>query len=951
MTLRLSTRALLVTAVAVAAVSVASARQQRNVALTPETAPLTDTLPVDPQITVGRLPNGLRYYIRANHKPEQRAELRLVVNAGSVLEDDSQRGLAHMCEHLAFDGTKHFPEQDIIAFMQSLGMQFGPHVNAYTSFDETVYQLQIPTGQPAVIDRALLILQDWAHDVTFDPQQIEKERKVVMEEWRLGRGADARLQDKQFPVLLEGSRYAERLPIGQPAIIENAKPDEIKRFYDDWYRTDLMAVIAVGDFDRSAVETLVKDHFGPIPAPVAPKPRPVYTLPNHRGTRYTIATDKEATDTEVNVYALGPARDQSTLADYRQQQILDPLFTDMLSSRFEELSQQPSAPFIDAQAGRSRLVRTVDAKSLAALVNDGGAVKGLDALFTETARVARFGFTATELARAKQKLLRFLDQAVTEKDNEPSAEFAEEFTRAFTTDEPIPGILYESKLYHRFVPGVTLDDVNKMAKDWATDHDRVVVVSAPDKPGVPVPTEADLAAAMRTASNRPLQPYVDAVANVPLLDSTPTAGTVVKTTTREADGITEWELSNGVRVALKPTTFKEDEILVRGFSLGGTSLASDPDFTSAETAGQVIAAGGVGKLSAVDLDKALAGKVAHASPSIGDTDEGVNGSSSRDDLETLFQLIYLRFTAPRADPAIFSLMTSQAKTMLANQTATPEFAFNDALRSALSQNHPRARAMTADRVDEMNLDKSLAFYKQRFADASGFTFVVVGSFDLPTIKPLVERYLASLPSLHRGDTVRDVGVRPPTTIVTKRVEKGVEPKSQAAIVFTGPFQYDPAHRVILRAMTMVLESRLLEILREDLGGTYSVSVTPTYDKLPVPQFSVSIEFGCSPTRTDELIKRVFEDIDALKTGPLTMRDISDTQRALQREFETNSKLNGYWLNQIALRYEYGEDPATVLQLPTLYAALTPEAIQDAARTYLNTNDYVQVTLFPEKKGG
>jgi zinc protease len=951
MTFRLRTRVLFVATLAAAAVSLVSARQQRNVAVTPETAPLSDTLPVDPQITVGRLSNGLRYYIRANHKPEQRAELRLVVNAGSVLEDDTQRGLAHMCEHLAFDGTKHFPEQDIIAFMQALGMQFGPHVNAYTSFDETVYQLQIPTSQPAVIDRALLILEDWAHDVTLDPQEIEKERKVVMEEWRLGRGADARLQDKQFPVLLEGSKYADRLPIGQPAIIEGAKPDEVKRFYRDWYRTDLMAVIAVGDFDRSAVESLVKAHFGSIPAPVSPKPRPVYTVPDHKGTRYTIATDKEATQTEVMVYALGPARDQSTLTDYRQQQILDPLFTDMLSSRFGEMAQQPDAPFIDAQASRGRLVRTADSKSLAALVADGGVVKGLDALFTETARIARYGFTATELARAKQKLLKFVDQAVTERQNEPSASFAEEFTRAFTTDEPIPGIVYEAKLYHRFIPGVTLDDINKMAKDWAPDHSRVVVVSAPEKPGVPVPTEADLAAAMRIAASRPLQPYVDAVSNVPLLDAPPAAGTVVKTNAREADGITEWELSNGVHVVLKPTTFKEDEILVRGFSLGGTSLASDADFTAAETAGQVVLAGGVGKLSAVDLDKALAGKVARVSPYIGDTDSGVNGTSSRDDLETMFQLIYMRFTAPRADPAIFSLMTSQAKTMLANQTATPEFAFSEALRSALSQNHPRARALTPERIDEMSLERSLAFYRQRFGDASGFTFVFVGSFELPTIKPLVEKYLASLPSLHHPDTVKDVGIRPPTTVVTKRVQKGVEPKSQAAIVFTGPFQYDPANRVVLRAMTMVLESRLLEILREDLGGTYSVSVTPTYTKLPVQQFSVSIEFGCSPARTDELIKRVFSDIEALKTGPLTPRDISDTQRALQREFETNSKQNGYWLNQIALRYEYGEDPGTVLLLPSFYIGLTPQAIQEAARTYLNTSGYVQVTLFPEKKGG
>jgi zinc protease len=939
MTIRIRTRAAVLSAIMLTATCLVIARQP---------APLTQVIPNDPQVIVGKLPNGLRYYIRANPKPEKRAELRLVVNAGSILEDDDQRGLAHFVEHMAFNGTTHFPKMEIVKFLESLGMRFGADLNASTGFDETIYRLQVPADKPDVLDKSFLILEDWAHNVSFEQADIDKERGVITEEWRLGRGAEARMQDTQFPVLLQGSRYADRLPIGKMDVVQNFKRDRLTKFYADWYRPDLMAVIAVGDFDKAAVETLVRSHFGPIPAPAKPTVRPNYDVPDHPGTLYTVATDKEATGTGVTVYDLLPVHDPTTIGAYRSD-ILESLFSNMINARFAEMAQKPDAPFLGAGESRGQFVRTKEAATLGAGVVDGGVERGLEALFTEADRVARFGFTPTELARQKTSLLRSLEREVTEKANASSGGFADEYARNFTDREPMPGIDYEYALYQRFLPEITIDEVNAIAKTFAVDRNRIVAVTGPQKPGLVMPDQTKLAATITAASAKPLTPYVDAVATSELFDVTPTPGAVIKTTAKEAFGITEWELSNGARIVLKPTTFKEDEVIFRATGPGGTSLASDQDFITAKTAALVVSSGGLGKMSMQDLRKSLNGKVASVTPSIGDIDEGLSGGASRKDIETMFQLIYLTFTQPRADAQLFGVMTSQLTSMLANQKATPEFAFAEALQSTLTQNHLRARAMTPEMIGQMNLDKSMAFYRDRFADASDFTFTFIGSFTLDEIRPLVERYLGSLPALHRKETWKDVGIRPPTGVITKRVEKGIEPKSQAAIVFTGPFKYDQVQRIAIRAMSQVLETRLREVLREDLGGTYSVSVSPNYSKVPREDYSVSIEFGCGPDRTESLLKNVFEQIDLLKTKGPTDQQVADVRQALLRDVETNMKSNSYLLSQIAVRYEFGEDLTSLFALSDYYNKLTPAMIQDAASTYLNTKNYVQVALFPEKK--
>ena len=913
---------------------------------------LSQPMPVDPEVVVGTLPNGLRYYVRANGKPARRAELRLVVKAGSVLEDDDQQGLAHFVEHMEFEGTRHFPSQSMVGFLSSLGQGIGPDVNARTSYDDTQYTLRVPTDVPGVLDRALLVLEDWAQGASFDQSGIDRQRGIVLSEWRMRLGAGERTQDKIRRVQLEGSRYANRSPIGNPTTIEHAQREHLTRFYRDWYRPDLMAVIVVGDVDRDAVVTMIREHFSSLSSPSPARPRPAFDVPDHPGTRYAVVTDRETTATVVALSNLRPARNQGTVGGYRAL-MLDQLFAGMLTARLEELSRGENPPFLRAAAGRALFPapRTRDEATLQALVSPDGVARGLDALVTELQRVARFGFTATELARATQARMLAYERAVTQSPDRESESRADEYTRNFLQGEALPTIWQELAFHRRFVPGITLDEVNALTGDWFPDSNRLVVVSAPAAAGVVLPDEARLADTVKTASAKRLEPYVDAAAGQALMGAPPPRGTIVKTTVRPEIGITEWTLSNGATVVLKPTTLKEDQILFRAVAPGGTSLASDADFIPARVADVVVPASGAGQFSAVMVDKILAGKAVAVTPFIDEINQGMWGGSTPQDLETMFQLLHLRFTQPRADPTAFAAMAAQARGLLANQMASPDVVFDQAIDAALSRNSPRRRPETPATVDEWNLATSLAFYKARFADASNFTFVFVGSFTAEAIKPLVETYIASLPATRAHETWRDLGIAPPAGVVEETIHKGIAPKSQVAIVFSGPFEYDDAHRLALRAVTLVLQSRLLDTIRRELGATYSITARPAAEKFPRPEYSVQIDWTCDPARTAALVQRVFEEIAFVKATPLSPGHVTMIRESLLREFERASQENGYLLNQISRRYEDGDaaDVASVVNLPDRIAALTGEAIQQAAQAYLNTGSYVKVTLMPEAK--
>jgi zinc protease len=914
--------------------------------------PLGEQMPVDPEVAYGTLPNGLRYYVRPNARPANRAELRLVVKAGSVLEDDDQQGLAHFVEHMEFEGTEHFPRQSLLDFLSSLGLSIGADANAATSYDDTQYTLRVPTNVPGVLDRALLVLQDWAQGASFDQRGIDQERNIVLAEWRMHLGAGERTQDRIRRVQLEGSRYADRPPIGRPEIIQAARREQLVRFYRDWYRPDLMAVIVVGDVDRDQVARMIRDRFSTLSAPSPARPRPAFDVPEHPATRYTVITDRETTATMVELSNLRPARNQGTVGGYRDI-MRDQLFGSMLSARLDELSQREKPPFLTAAAGRALFPtpRTRDEAVLQALVANDGVPRGLDALITELHRVASFGFTATELDRAKQAMMLNYERVAAESPDRESASRADEYTRNFLQNEALPTIWQELAFHRLFLPAITLAEMNALAGDWFPEQNRLVLVSAPEAEGIALPSEAALAAVVTAASARTVEPYVDAGAGEPLMAEPPTRGAITRTATIAAAGITQWTLSNGATVVLKPTTLREDQILFRAFAPGGTSIASDAEFIPARVADNVIAAGGVGRVNDVTLGKMLAGKAVAVTPFIDELDEGMAGGSTPQDLETMFQLIHLRFTQPRADPTAFAAMASQTRALLANQTASPDVVFNQTVNALLSGNNPRRQPETQATVDQWNLDASLAFYQARFADASHFTFVFTGSFTLDAIRPLVETYLASLPATHAGERWRDLGIRPPRGVVERTVEKGIAPKSEVAIVFSGPFEYDDAHLMAMRAMALVLQSRLLDTIRQELGGTYSITARPDTDRFPRPEYTMTITWTCDPARTQALVDRVFQEIEFVKTMPLSGMQMTLIRQALTREFEANSQENGYLLNQIARRYEDGDQAAlaSVFDVPARIAALTGDAIQQAARTYLDTNNYVKVTLMPEAK--
>ena len=944
---------------AAAAVRLVTQTQQSPALEHARTGALRDPMPVGPGVTVGQLENGLQYYIRENSEPANRAEFSLVVKVGSVVEDEDQLGLAHFLEHMAFNGTENFEKQELIDFMESIGMRMGADLNAGTSFDETRYMLQIPTDSPEVMANTFQILEDWAHGLTLDPEEIDKERGVIIEEWRLRRGAAARIQDEQFPVLLRDSRYAERSPIGTVESLETFEHEALRRFYRDWYRPDLMAVIAVGDFDRAEVETLLIEHFEGISAPENPRERIEYSVPDHDETLFTIATDEELTSTSVAVYHMLALDEQETIGGYRQQ-LVEGLYNGMLNLRLGEIARNPNPPFLGAGSSKGSLVRSKGAYLLSANVPEDGIERGLEVVFTEAERVARFGFTASELERQKIDVLRGIERAYTDRANRGSASYAAEYSRAFLDDEPIPGIEYEFELYKRFIPEITLTEVNQIGSEWIRPQNRVVVVTGPEKEDLDMPSEEALLAVLAGVADMEITAYEETVIDQPLLAEIPEGSTVVGT--REfAEDIVEWELGNGVRVALKPTDFREDQVLFQGFSPGGTSLASDEEWIPASSATVLIQGGGLGPFNTTDLRRVLTGKVASARPFISSFEEGVTGSGSPQDLETMFQLIYMTFTAPRADPEYFEVFNTRNRTSLQNRDASPAVAFNDAINRIMTQDALRSRPVTVETLDHTDLDGSLAFYQDRFEDASDFTFIFVGNIDLDVMRPLVERYLGGLPSTNRVETWRDLGERPPRGVIEEIVRKGLEPQSQTRLFFTGSIDYgDRSQRLGIAVMTSVLETRLREVLREELGGTYSVSVGSSFSWRPAGQYRLSISFGSDPERADELLAAVYEEIDRLKSSPPDEAEVNDVLEAQRRAWETNQESNSWWLSVLDGRYRYlldqsdGRYPSGDVLLETLPTygadldALTPPRIQELARRYFDQDNRVRVTLLPEQ---
>ena len=908
-----------------------------------------DLLPVDQNVIIGKLPNGLTYYIRKNTEPKNRAVLYLVNKVGSVLETDDQQGLAHFTEHMAFNGTRDFPKNELVSYLQKAGVKFGADLNAYTSFDETVYQLPLPTDSVKVFEKGFDILANWAGYQTFDPKEINDERGVVLEEERLrGKNAQERLQQQILPVLLNNSRYSARLPIGKEDILKNFKPETIIRYYHDWYRPDLQAVIAVGDFDTKRVEQLIKDNFSALKNPANEKPRVKYTVPPAPGTVVKMATDKEFPYTIAEIIVRHPETKQRTKAEYLQG-IRNEIFNQLLNARLGELTQKANPPFLFGQASYGGFIGGQDAFTTVAVAKQSSELqKAIEAVVAETERARKFGFTQTELDRAKQDVLTRMESAYKERDKTKSQSFVNEYQRNFLAGEGIPGITWEYNFYKDNIDKIQLSEINVLAGRYISDQNRAVIVEAPEKDKDKLPDTKTLLNWIAEAG-KGVTAYVDNVSKKPLLDKEPIPGKTDSIKTDKAIGTTTLALSNGVKVILKPTTFKNDEILINGYHFGGTSLASDEDFTSDNLAANVIGSSGIADFSEIQLDKMLSGKNLNISPFIRELSEGVTGSSSPKDLETALQLVYLYFTQPRKDADIWGSTISQTKSVLANRSLDPNSVYQDTVAATLSNHNLRRMVTTVDKLNSASLDKAYAFYKQRFANANGFTFVLVGSFDIEKIKPLLEKYLGGLPSSAGSETYKDQGIYPPAGAITKNVYKGIGDKSTVQLVFNGNYEANDFNDVQIDALEQILSIKLIERLREKEGETYSPGVRANYTRLPKGRYTITVYFGCAPANVDKLIAATIEEINKIKQNGPVPTDIDKFKAQSTRSIEVSLKENGFWEGHLTSASQNQDDPDKALnQIGNLEKA-TVQSVKDAANKYLDENNLIKLILLPEKK--
>lgn len=907
-----------------------------------------DKLTPDPAVKIGKLDNGLIYYVRENKKPEKRCELRLAVKVGSVVEDDDQLGLAHFVEHMAFNGTENFPKLEIINFLERTGMKFGPEVNAGTSFDQTVYMLQLPTDSLPLVKKGFQILQQWAQHVAFEGSEIEKERGVIVEEWRLGRGAQMRILMQQLPFLLYNSQYAQRFVIGKKEILESFKHETLRRYYHDWYRPNLMAVVAVGDFNASEMESWIKEHFSGLKNPVPERPRREYPVPTHKETFVTIATDAELPMSMSQIIFKRPAEDTHTAGDYRDE-IVDRLCGAMLSARYAERTQKPNPPYVFAAGMDQRFLGNVQITALVAALKENSILDGIDALVTEAYRAKQHGFTATELDRQKKQILSQYENMFKEREKRQSRTLADEYVRNFLQRETIPGIEVEYEVVRQFLPGIELGEVNKRIAERIRDEGRVITLALPKKESIKVPTEAEILATFNAASAKQHEPYVDNVSTQPLLAKLPAPGKVVSEKKMESLGATEWTLSNGARVLLKPTDFKDDEVLFSAYSKGGNSLVGEKEYRSAASASSLISQSGVGEFDAIVLQKMLTGKLVNVYPTISELSEGFSGNAAPKDLETLFQLVYLYGKAPRKDTSAISALMTRMRASLQNRSADPNGVFSDTVQVTMANYHYRGKPMTVALLNEIEPDKALAFYKDRFADFSDFTFFFVGNFQPEKIKPLVEQYLASLPSLNRKESWRDVDMKAPPGTVSKTVYRGVEAKSTVQLYVTGPFDWSAQNRYDFNSLVELMRIKLREVIREEKGGTYGIGVYGAPSLYPRKEFSITISWGCSPDRVDELVGAVMQQLDSLKMKRPDQVYVDKVKEQQRRTYEINLKENNFWISNFRTYVANEENPEGILKYPSYVEKLSGEAIQSAAKTYLQLSSLKKFVLYPEKK--
>lgn len=917
-----------------------------NTLLAQDTLAWDRKLPFDDEVLRGTLENGFTYFIRKNQEPENRVTMFLAVKVGSILETEEELGLAHFLEHMNFNGLKHFPKNELVNYLQTAGVRFGSDLNAYTGFDQTVYQLPIPSDDPELLKNGLQVMRDWAQDALLETEEIDKERGVVLEEMRGARGANQRMQDQYLPVMLNGSRYANRLPIGTEEVITNFDPDVARAFHERWYRPDLQSIIIVGDIDPQEMEKEVIRLFSGMHVPENPVERTEYKVDLLDRNQFIAVTDPEMTATVVQIFVKHPEEKAQTVGDYRRS-LLKSVYNQMVGSRLVELSQSANPPFLQASVGIGSFLAGLDNLSGFFVAKPGEVEEGLKALVRELERADQFGFNESEFQRAITNLHKSNETTYKERDKRRSDSYVNAYLNYFLEDAPALGNEDRYQITNQLLPTLTLKEVEAIAKEYYVDQNRDIVILGPEKDKDSFPDEATVNVWLTDVQAEELTAYEDNVSELPLLAEQPMAGTIVSAVEIPSIAAKELTLSNGMKVVLKPTTFKNDEILISGFARGGTSLYSDDDYHTATRTANLVNSSGLGQLNTTELKKYLTGKRANISPSIGEQTQGLSGSADKEGLQTAFEMIYGYFTAPRIEDDIFQSAIQRELSFMENRDNNPSFVFSKAVQESLYGDHIRRTPASVEDVKGVNKERALAIFKDRFADASGFTFTIVGSFTEEEIRPYLEQYLASLPALHRAEEGKDLGIVEPSRGFRKVVNKGKEDKVQVRLSYYGDYEYSELDNLNFDALESVLSIKLIERLREDESGVYGTGASASYSKLPRNRFSFHIGFGTSLEKYESLINSALDELRKVKKNGPTQEDLDKFKIEQRRQLEVNTKENTFWLSKIHRSLQNEEDLTAVTSYLDSLDQISVESVKAIAERYLQDERLFQFILLPE----
>ncbi|HSD09289.1 M16 family metallopeptidase [Flavobacterium sp.] len=910
----------------------------------------TDSIPIDPTVKIGKLKNGLTYYIRKNGKPENKVDLRLVVNAGSILEDDNQQGLAHFMEHMNFNGTKHFPKNKLVDYLQTIGVKFGQHLNAYTSFDETVYFLPIPSDSPEKLENGFNIIEDWAFNANLTPEDIEKERGVVLEEYRLGLGADARMRDKYWSKLFYKSKYAERMPIGKKEILAHFKADEIIRFYKDWYRPDLMSVIVVGDIDVNLMEQKIKAHFENHGNPKNEKKRILSDVPNHSETFVAIESDKEATNTMVSLIYKdsGLPEKTKTVGQYKKK-LTEGIIATMLNTRFYELTNAPTPPFTYGYSFHGVLNRAKDTYQSVAMVQEDKQLSGLKVLINENERAKKYGFTQAELDRAKASTKASYDATYNERDKQNSDSYVGQYQSNFLTQTPIPSIEWAAKTTEKLLQAINLMDINTLMKDYVKEENRVVVITAPEKEGLKKVTEQEVLNTLKVNPDE-ITPSAEKKVVTSLLRNEVKPGTIIKKETNTKMDTTTFFLSNGAKVVYKKTNFQNADIIMEGISFGGTNLYSDDELKKTQLANFGLTQAGFSGMNLNEISQFMAGKIASANPYISDITEGIKGSATADNFEYLFQIIHAYFTDLNLDQEAFDGFKQKMDSYLKNIASQPNVYFQQEFDSFLNKNNPRYIGIPNEATWKQT-DYTLAYnkYKERFANAADFEFYFVGNVEDKIIENFSCKYLASLPSNNdKHEKAVDSKYKWIKGDLKKVVNKGTDPKSTVTINYYGYTKYSGKEALALKALGEILAIKLTEELRENESEVYGINTQGSINKIPAGKYNFTIGFPCGPENVEKLIASALKELQKITDNGPEDKDLKKFKEAELLEYKKNSKENWFWLNNFTGSFINGESAEEVFNTEAKINKITAKDIQKVAQKYL-TKDKTIGILMPETK--